>query len=117
MEKGSQLKKKVIPLLVLLLVIAISVGLFCFYKQYPERIEQLKKVSQAPTVAVTVLFAQGKTQLTIVGTARATPEDIKFILQQGIDEITAQVVRQQLQAESGEQEPEGVPPEAVDPPE
>lgn len=68
-------------------------------------------------MAVTVLFAQGKTQLTIVGTARATPEDIKFILQQGIDEITAQVVRQQLQAESGEQEPEGVPPEAVDPPE
>jgi membrane protein YqaA with SNARE-associated domain len=37
----GKLRKKVIPLLVLLLVIVIWVGIFYFYKHYPGRINQL----------------------------------------------------------------------------
>jgi len=41
-EKGNRLKKKFIPLLTLLLVIAISIGIFYFYKHYTIRVEELK---------------------------------------------------------------------------
>jgi len=41
-EKGNWLKKNFIPLLALLLVIAITVGIFYFYKHYPGRVDQLK---------------------------------------------------------------------------
>ena len=41
-EKGNRLKKKLIPLLTLLLVIAISIGIFYFYKHYTIRVEELK---------------------------------------------------------------------------
>ena len=42
MEKGNRLKKKFIPLLTLLLVIATSIGIFYFYKHYTIRVEELK---------------------------------------------------------------------------
>ena len=42
MGKRDWLKKRFIPLLTLLLVIAITVGIFYFYKHYPGRVEQLK---------------------------------------------------------------------------
>ena len=42
MNKRDWLKKKFIPLLTLLLVIAITVGIFYFYKHYPGRVDQLK---------------------------------------------------------------------------
>jgi len=41
-EKGNWLKKKFIPLLTLLLVLAISIGIFYFYKHYTIRVEELK---------------------------------------------------------------------------
>ncbi len=40
--KGNWLKRNFIPLLALLLVIAITVGIFYFYKQYPDRVDRLK---------------------------------------------------------------------------
>ena len=42
MEKGNWLKKKLIPILTLLLVIAIMAGVFYFYKNYPGRIDELR---------------------------------------------------------------------------
>ena len=41
-EKRGQLKKKLIPLLTLLLVIAITIGIVYFYRHYPGRIDELK---------------------------------------------------------------------------
>ena len=41
-ERGNWLRKKLIPLLILLLVIAIMVGIFYFYRYYPERVAQLE---------------------------------------------------------------------------
>jgi len=41
-EKGNRLKKKLVPLLTLFLVIAISIGIFYFYKHYTIRVEELK---------------------------------------------------------------------------
>jgi len=40
--KGERLKKKLIPLLTLLFVIAITVGILYFYQQYPGRLDELK---------------------------------------------------------------------------
>ena len=42
MDKGGWLKKRFIPLLALLLVIAITVGIFYFYRHYPGGVDQLK---------------------------------------------------------------------------
>jgi len=42
MDKGRQLSKKLIPLLTLLLVIAITVCIFYFYQRYSDKIEELK---------------------------------------------------------------------------
>jgi membrane protein YqaA with SNARE-associated domain len=41
-EKGDWLKKSLIPLLTLLLVIAITVGIFLVYGIHPERLDELK---------------------------------------------------------------------------
>ena len=41
-ERGDRLRKKVIPLLTLLLVVAISVGLFVFSQHYPGKIEEFE---------------------------------------------------------------------------
>jgi uncharacterized membrane protein YdjX (TVP38/TMEM64 family) len=41
-EGEDRLKKKVIPILTLLLVIAITVGLFVFSQRYPEKIEEFE---------------------------------------------------------------------------
>jgi len=41
-DKRDWIKKKFIPLLALLLVITITVGIIYFYKNYPDRVDQLK---------------------------------------------------------------------------
>jgi len=41
-RRGERVRKKIIPLLTLLLVIAISVGIFYFYRHYTVRVEELK---------------------------------------------------------------------------
>jgi len=42
MDKRGWLKKRFIPLLTLLLVIAITVGIIYFYRHYPDRVDQLE---------------------------------------------------------------------------
>jgi len=42
-EGGDGLKRKFIPLITLLLVIAITSGIFFFYQHYPDRFEELKQ--------------------------------------------------------------------------
>jgi len=54
-EKG-RVRKKTIPLLVLLLVIAISVGLFYLYKQYPGGIEELKAYGYLGAFLISLTF-------------------------------------------------------------
>ena len=41
-EKRERLKKRLIPVLILLLIIAIVVGVFFFYRNYPEQVSELK---------------------------------------------------------------------------
>ena len=43
-KEDSWLKKRLIPLLGLLIILAIAVGIFCFYKYNPEKIEQLEEL-------------------------------------------------------------------------
>jgi membrane protein YqaA with SNARE-associated domain len=40
--KGGTMYRRLVPLLYLLLIIAITVGIFYFYRNYPDRIDQIK---------------------------------------------------------------------------
>ena len=55
-RKKGWVRKKIIPLLTLLLVIVISVGLFYFYKQYPGRIEELKTYGYLGAFLISLTF-------------------------------------------------------------
>jgi len=54
-EKRS-LKKRLIPLLTLLLVIAISVGIFYFYRNYPGKIDDLKAYGYLGAFIISLIF-------------------------------------------------------------
>jgi len=54
-EKRS-LKKRLIPLLTLLLVIAISVGIFYFYRNYPGKIDDLKTYGYLGAFIISLIF-------------------------------------------------------------
>jgi membrane protein YqaA with SNARE-associated domain len=54
-EKRS-LKKRLFPLLVLLLVIAISVGIFYFYQNYPNKIDDLKAYGYLSAFIISLIF-------------------------------------------------------------
>jgi len=56
MRRKGWVRKKIIPILILLLVIAISVGLFYFYKQYPGRIEELKAYGYLGAFLISLIF-------------------------------------------------------------
>jgi membrane protein DedA with SNARE-associated domain len=49
-------RKWLVPLVGLLFVIAVSVGVFFFYRQYPERIEQLKAYSYLGAFVIGLIF-------------------------------------------------------------
>ena len=49
-------RKWLLPLAGLLLVIAISVGVFYFYREYPERIEQLQSYSYLGAFVIGLIF-------------------------------------------------------------
>jgi membrane protein YqaA with SNARE-associated domain len=56
-EGGKRnLKKKLIPLLTLLLIIAISVGLFFFYRHYPGKIDELKAYGYLGAFIISLTF-------------------------------------------------------------
>jgi membrane protein YqaA with SNARE-associated domain len=50
------LKKRLIPLLTLLLVIAISVGIFYFYRYYPGKIDELKAYGYLGAFIISLTF-------------------------------------------------------------
>ena len=54
-EKRS-LKKRLIPLLTLLLVIAISVCIFYFYRNYPDKINDLKAYGYLGAFTISLIF-------------------------------------------------------------
>ena len=56
MAKDNPIKKVLVPSLVLLLVIAITIGLFYFYKNYPDRIEQLKGYGYLGAFLISLTF-------------------------------------------------------------
>lgn len=55
-EQRNWLKKKLIPLLTLLLVIAISVGIFYFYRHYPGKIDELKAYGYLGAFLISLTF-------------------------------------------------------------
>lgn len=55
-ERKGGVRRKIIPLLTLLLVIVISVGLFYFYKQFPSRIEELKAYGYLGAFIISLTF-------------------------------------------------------------
>ena len=50
------LRKRIVPLLGLLLVIAITAGIFYFYRQYPGRIEELKTYGYLGAFVISITF-------------------------------------------------------------
>jgi len=56
MDKRDRLKKRFIPLLTLLLVIAIMAGVFYFYKNYPGRIDELKAYGYLGAFLISLLL-------------------------------------------------------------
>lgn len=74
-----------------------------------ERLKQLLSMARAPVVAVTVLLSKGEVELAITSPNRLGPEDVKRVLQLGVDHITEQVTlmkegERQLQADKEEAE-------------
>jgi len=55
-DKSGGVRKKIIPLLALLFVITISVGLFYFYKQYSDRIEELTAYGYLGAFVISIIF-------------------------------------------------------------
>jgi len=55
-EKGGQLRKKLLPLLALLIVIAITVGIFYFYQRFPDRVEELKAYGYLGVFLISLTF-------------------------------------------------------------
>jgi len=83
MDKRDWIKKKFIPLLTLFLVIAIMVGIFYFYKHYPDRVEELKKYTYlgafliSLTLNATVILPAGN--IGIVFTLGAAPASATIV--------------------------------------
>ena len=56
MDRRDWLKKRFLPILALLLVIAITVGIFYFYKSYPGRVDQLKSYGYLGAFIISLTF-------------------------------------------------------------
>ena len=76
-----------------------------------ERIGNLMTIAQLPAIAVTVLLSKGKVQLSVAGGERIGPEEVKQVLNLGVDEVTASVVRNQFEQNA---KPQQEPPELPD---
>ena len=70
-----------------------------------ERLNKLLQMVETPVVAVTVLFSKGRTQVVVASERKVSPDDVKFILQNGVDEITRQVVEFDLEQKAMAQPP------------
>ena len=66
-----------------------------------ERVKRLAQLANVPPVSVTVLYSAAGVTLNYTSPVQVTPADLKNILNLGVDEITAQLVRAQLEQEAG----------------
>jgi len=55
-KQGNWLKGKLVPALALLLAIGIMVGIFYFYRNYPDRIEQLQGFGYLGAFLISMIF-------------------------------------------------------------
>ena len=55
-RREGWIRKRIVPFLILLLVIAISVCLFYFYRHYPGRIEELKTYGYLGAFVISLIF-------------------------------------------------------------
>lgn len=55
-KEESQLRKKLLPLLTLLIVIAITVGIFYFYQHYTVRVDELKAYGYLGVFLISLTF-------------------------------------------------------------
>ena len=55
-KKGSWLTKRIVPILTLILVAAIVVGVFYFYKEYPEKIESLEEYGYLGAFLISIIL-------------------------------------------------------------
>ena len=56
MDKRSWITGKLVPMLALLVVVAITVGIFYFYKSYPGRVDQLKSYGYLGVFLISLTF-------------------------------------------------------------
>ncbi len=56
MKRGNWLQRKFVPPLALLLAIAIVVGIFYFYRSYPEKIDQLHSFGYLGAFLISIVF-------------------------------------------------------------
>lgn len=63
-----------------------------------ERIQGLIRTAQSPSAAVTVTVSRGEVLLSTASVLQLTPKQIKFILQEGIDEVTRRITLQEMEA-------------------
>lgn len=67
-----------------------------------EQVEVLKRltnIASVPPIAVTVLYTAAGVQVTYTSPVQATPNQLKQVLQGGVDEITAMLVKAEMQKE------------------
>lgn len=80
-----------------------------------KNIEQMKQFSQVPPVAVTVLYSVAGTEVSVNAPVQITAEQVKIILNKGVDEITGAIVRAQLEREeAGQNDNPEFPPEEME---
>ncbi len=56
MDKQGWLKRNIIPLLILLLVVAITSGIFYFYQSFPDRFDELKNLGYLGAFLISLLL-------------------------------------------------------------
>lgn len=68
-------------------------------KEQEDRVEQLMEIASVPVMAVMLLVdpREGRLDIRVGGVDNAKLEDIKYVLRQAVDQLTAQEAR--LQAE------------------
>lgn len=68
------------------------------------RIKSLKQATQTPVVAVTVLFSLGRVRTNVIsGGGQVTADDVKYVLNLAVDDITEQALRAKLEEENRNQ--------------
>ncbi len=76
-RKRDRLRNKIIPILALLLVIAVMVGIFYFYRRYPDRIVELKNYAYGGAFLISLI---GNATIILPGAVLLILSDIGAVL-------------------------------------